>query len=177
MVPDRPGCMKVLEREGVPEHIIVHSALVADVALKIAVELNSRGEKLDLALLEAGALLHDLMKLHTINHGGNHALLGGDRVARLGFPELTPLVAGHVDLGEWDASGPVTETELVNYADKRVCHTRIVSLGERFEDLIARYGKTSGAVEKITQNQHTLSSLEKKIFKVLGLEPEKLDIG
>lgn len=176
MIPDRGECGKILEREGVPEHIRLHSELVASVALKLAGRLNLHGQTIDLELLEAGALLHDISKMTSIRNGGDHARLGGERVAELGCPELAPLIARHVDLGEWDEKGPVTEVELVNYSDKRVKHTTVVSLHERFEDLINRYGHTQWSREIITRHRDTLFDLERKIFAFLKTDPEDLEL-
>lgn len=172
MIPDKALCLDVLAKESVPEHIRVHSMMVADVALKIAAALNAKGHKIDLALLEAGALLHDVMKMKSIESGGNHATQGGERVAELGFAELSPLVARHVDLGEWEPNGPVTEVELVNYSDKRVRHTEVVTLDERFVDLVERYGKSEKAVGRIKEHWEVVSRVEAKIFGVLGIGPE-----
>lgn len=172
MVPDRALCMEVLASENVPEHIVAHSSQVAEVAVKVATALNFRGQSIDVALLEAGALLHDISKMRTIELGGDHAALGGDRVEELGFPELSAIVARHVNLGEWDAFGPVTEVELVNYADKRVRHVEVVSLDDRFHDLVARYGSSEKRAEIIRNHWLTLKKVEEKIFRILETSPE-----
>lgn len=173
MVPDRAACLKALSEDRVPPHIIAHSVKVAEVALRIALALNrAAGEALDLALLEAGALLHDVKKPHTIQNGGDHALLGGERATELGFAELAPLIARHVDLGEWSTEGPVTESELLNYADKRIRHEELVSLDERFADLLERYGKHERARERIRLHWDTMRAVERKIFSRLPFGPE-----
>ena len=59
-------------------HIVRHSQIVTDVALLIAHELNSVGEHLDVALVEAGALLHDITKTVSIQTKENHAKTGGE---------------------------------------------------------------------------------------------------
>lgn len=174
MIPDRSECLKILEQEKVPAHIVAHSELVARVAAAVGALLLEKGQPLDPGLLLAGALLHDISKMRTIENGGNHALLGGERVAELGYPELSPLVARHVDLGEWDRHGPVTEAELVNYADKRVKHSEVVPLRERFDDLLTRYGKTDFARERISAHRETLLLVEEKIVAILGDDSHKL---
>lgn len=176
MVPGRSECGQILESEGVPDHIRLHSEIVARVALTLAAILNRCGQSIDMELLEAGALLHDISKMTSITNGGDHARMGGERVVELGCPELKPIIARHVDLGEWDENGPVTEVELVNYSDKRVMHTTIVSLEERFDDLINRYGHTQWARERITSHRTVLINLEQKIFSRLGTSPEDLEL-
>jgi hypothetical protein len=68
----------------------------------------------------------------------------------------------------------ITEEEIVNYADKRVQHDRIVSLEERFSDLMDRYGKGQKASEQMEQLRKATFEIENKIFSVLGTDPSDL---
>ena len=174
VIPNREQCIAQMQREQMPEHIRAHSEQVARLALWLAQELEAVGQGVDRALLEAGALLHDIRKIQTIQEGGDHARLGGQWAVEVGYEELAPLIERHVNLGDWDPEGPITEIELVNYADKRVCHTEVVSLGERFEDLLERYGKTEGARQRIRAHWETVQALETKIFSRLHVAPDKL---
>jgi HD superfamily phosphodiesterase len=47
---------------GMLENIVAHSLEVARVALILSIELNKKGQKIDLGLVEAASLLHDLTK-------------------------------------------------------------------------------------------------------------------
>ena len=132
------------------------------------------GEALDLSMVEAGALLHDVRKFHTIQFGGNHGLLGGEAVREFGYPQLAPMVERHVNLGVWDPDGPVTEVELINYADKRVRHTQTVSVQTRFDDLVARYATTEEARERIEEQRRIMLALEYKIYRQLPFGPEDM---
>jgi uncharacterized protein len=175
MVPDREECLRLLSRQGVPDHIVAHSAEVARIAVVLARALVSvPGEGVSLPLVEAGALLHDIDKMTSIRDGGDHCALGAATMERLGLPQIAPLVARHVNLGLWDPEGPVTEAELVNYADKRVRHTEMVSLSERFEDLMARYGHTAEARARIESHRRTMFELERKIFSRLPFGPQEI---
>jgi hypothetical protein len=68
----------------------------------------------------------------------------------------------------------VSEEEVVNYADKRVQHDRIVSLRERFADLKERYGKSQSSFERLDDLEKATFELEKKIFSILEIEPADL---
>jgi hypothetical protein len=69
----------------------------------------------------------------------------------------------------------VSGAELVNYADKRVLYVRVVSLPERFRDLIARYGRgRTDLEERIRRNWATMEAVEAKIFGRLAFGPEDL---
>jgi hypothetical protein len=70
---------------------------------------------------------------------------------------------------------PVSPEEIVNYADKRVLHENIVTLGERFQDLIHRYGSyTPEACCRLIILEKQSHQLEKKIFSVIDFSPEDL---
>jgi len=77
------------------------------------------------------------------------------------------------------------EEKIVYYADKRVLHDKFVTLGERIEDGRKRYGEeksnakqASGLVvkkEKAEKIYRMIYILEKEIFDILGINPEKLN--
>jgi hypothetical protein len=84
------------------------------------------------------------------------------------------IVAEHVVLsGEKDQSR-VSEEEIVNYADKRVQHDRIVSLHERFRDLKDRYGQNERSLGLLDALEQATSKVERKIFSYLKIAPEDL---
>jgi hypothetical protein len=68
----------------------------------------------------------------------------------------------------------VSEEEIVNYADKRVMHDRIVPLEERFSDLKARYGQDQKAVDYLERLQKEIYGIENKIFSILQIDPNDL---
>ena len=78
MIPTREQCLAILNKHEVPDNIISHSKIVADISLKIAEMLIEKGHKVNLKLVEAGALLHDIDKMATIQ-GGKH----GEESARI----------------------------------------------------------------------------------------------
>ena len=61
----------------------------------------------------------------------------------MGYERVGEVVAQHIWLCKEGDPSSVSEEEIVNYADKRVMHDRIVSLEERFSDLKERYGRKS----------------------------------
>jgi len=69
----------------------------------------------------------------------------------------------------------MTEALLVNYADKRVRHASIVTLSERFEDLLRRYGSTAERREMISRLHDETLEIESFIFKKLDIGPASLD--
>ena len=157
-------------------HIVRHSQLVTRVALLIARKLNGVGYQLDLALVEAGALLHDITKTVSIETRENHALTGGELLASLGYPAVADIVRQHIrlDSGLFHPDG-VTEAEVVNYADKRVKHEEVVGIEDRFEDVWQRYvNKFPGLEARFEQVRHETRLVEKKIFSKIDISPEEI---
>jgi uncharacterized protein len=177
MVPDPGTCREILHRFGVPEHIRRHSEQVARVARSLAAALGRAGEPVDGLLVEAGALLHDIAKAASLVSNADHALEGGRILRGLGYPKVAELVERHVKLGAWETEGRVTEAELLNYSDKRVRHDEVVTLSERFEDLLVRWGAgDEGACARIRADWKIAAALEVKIFAKLPFPPEAMDL-
>lgn len=171
MIPTPKQCLLILKNHQVPEHIIRHSQIVYQIALYLGRELNKNGEKLNLPLIAAGALLHDIAKMGE----DDHSRAGAEILIRLGYPEIAEIVRQHVILDDPKIE-KINEPAVVHYADKRVKHTTIVSLAERFDDLRWRYGKTPEALAWLNQLQKTTSNIEKRIFQRIGGDPQSISL-
>ncbi len=174
MIPTREECLKLIRDSGMLDHIVDHSLKVAEVALFISKELNRRGHSIDLALVEAAALLHDFTKTECLKTKEDHALTGSKVLAEMGFGRVGAVVREHIHLSKKTNPFRVSEEEIVNYADKRVKHDRVVTLEERFEDLRERYGKNPQAIELLENLKRSTLEIEKKIFSILDIEPNEL---
>jgi putative nucleotidyltransferase with HDIG domain len=156
--------------------IIRHSELVAQVALYIGTRLNDEGMKLNLPLVQAGALLHDIAKTICLETSGNHAEEGGALLVSLGYPSVASIVRQHIRMDEGAIDETIiTEIELVNYSDKRVKHEEVVDLEERFRDIHERYkGKFPGLEQALEQVLKETIFIEEKIFSLLEITPEDI---
>ncbi|MEA3385125.1 MAG: HD domain-containing protein [Thermodesulfobacteriota bacterium] len=172
---DREKCMALLQEYRVPEHIVSHSLRVAQVGMFISAYLKMAGEDLDVGLVEAGGLLHDITKMDSIHTKQNHALSAFRLLDSLGYHAVADIARQHVRLDRSIRYAPITEALLVNYADKRVKHTSIVTLSERFEDLLIRYGTTSERKEMIRKLHVEIEENEFLIFTKLNIEPARLN--
>lgn len=168
--------MELIQRYEMLPNIFRHSQLVTDVALLIARELNSVGEQLDLALVEAGALLHDITKTMSIQTTENHAKTGSEVLASLGYVAVANIVRQHICLDSASSDlDAVTEAELVNYSDKRVKHEEVVDIEDRFQDVLERYvTKFPDLQDRFKQVQHETQLLEQKIFSKINISPEQI---
>jgi len=174
VIPTRRRCLDLMKQAKMPEHIQKHSLVVAEIAVYLGGLLYQNCTCLNLPLLEAGALLHDIAKDRALATGERHEKVGAKMVEDWGYPLLSPIVKEHVVLDRTVLHGPITESLLVNYADKRVKHDQIVSLGDRFFDLIDRYAKTEEHRAWLLEKFHLYGLLESKIFEHLTLNPNDL---
>ena len=152
-----------------------HSYRVCQVALFLAGELGRKGAGLNLPLVLAASLLHDITKTRSLETRENHAETAGDLLLTLGYPEVSEIVRYHIRFRPEPVPGPIREVHVVNYADKRVLHTRVVPLQERFSDLEARYGVTDAVRDRIEQTKADLLGLERRLFAQLDFLPSRLE--
>jgi putative nucleotidyltransferase with HDIG domain len=154
-----------------PEHIREHSRQVADVAGQLADLAHQQGLPVDKQLLRAAALLHDLGKAYALRYEGDHCQLGAAWVMDLtGNPALAQAVMHHVSWpGAIDPDRHPIPIILV-YCDKRVKHDRIVSLEERYRDLLERYGLDAPSRAAIEQSQAEVKAIEKALSERLKVD-------
>jgi uncharacterized protein len=175
-IPDTARCHELMERYQMPQHIREHCTVVCQASLALAKELNANGETLALDEIEAASLLHDITKSNSIHTRENHAKTAAHLLHALGYVRIAVIVNAHVSALPIDAHGRITEEEVVNYADKRVQHTALVSLDQRFADLMSRYGRDEKSANYILQLKAQTRTIEDKIFSRLHLFPADLSM-
>jgi uncharacterized protein len=176
-IPSVDQCNKLLKRYRVPHHIVLHSEVVCKVAVFLAEELNEQGEHLSIREIQAAALLHDMTKMEGIKTHQDHAKTAGRLLAELGFIRIGRIVAEHIELRHGRNSPPLSEEEIINYSDKRVMHTKLVTLAERFADLRERYGlkgMDEKAIQRILALENETYDLERRIFVKLDFTAQEL---
>jgi uncharacterized protein len=130
-LPSREQANLLLRKYKCPPKVIRHCEAVAQLATETAHQLQKRGVKINVELVEAGALLHDLgrSKTHTVDH----AIEGAKIAEAEGLPkDLVDVIKRHLGGGitaqeaaafGWpkDSYAPVTlEDKVVSYADKLI---------------------------------------------------------
>ena len=161
-IPSQEECYELMAKYCMLPNIIEHSLQVMRVSLVITDNLKS-GVYVNRNMVIAAALLHDITKTRALETRERHDQSGGELLRELGFASVSEIVEQHVILLDFNPLGKLEEREIINYADKRVMHDRIVSLAERAEDLIQRYGITEEIKSLIQQNVRNAYAVEKKI--------------
>lgn len=140
---------------GTPHHKIYHSMVIADLALAIAgVVEKVEAVKVDHAMIEAGALLHDVGISQTKDDlSPQHCMLGANIVRMAGYPEgvarcvemhdlggFTPEVVRELDLqptiGKSDTLPETWEEKIVACADLVISYEGEYGL-DMWNDLVA----------------------------------------
>jgi len=128
--------------------------------MRLAEAFRRRGYHVDLPLVEAGAILHDLGRSKT--HGTEHGAVGGGIARRLGLPEeIARIVERHVGAGlsreearklgiPDGAYTPETlEEKIVTYADKLVEGDHEVDIQVTIDHFADELGADHPAVERL----------------------------
>jgi putative nucleotidyltransferase with HDIG domain len=173
-IPTQEQCFLLMCRMKMMDHIVVHSMQVCRVAAYLAEHLNSERNRFNPDLIRAAALLHDITKTRSFKTEENHALTGGQFLSEQGYPEVGELVRQHVRLDAYPDPVTLGEAELINYADKRVLHDKIVGLDNRLDYILERYGQTPEHRDQIRWLWDKTLALENKIFSDLAVTPPDL---
>lgn len=177
MIPSRKKCLDLLKKYQVPNNILSHTFQVNRVAVFLAKKLKERGEKVNLKLVDAASLLHDLDKHMTLDEKHGHGKKAGEILEKLGYKEVADIVRKHITTSILKDPPKTLEEKLVYYADMRVLRDKIVSLEERFQYLRERYGKLSPKVMKeINQAEPIVKELEKEILSKAEVSSELKEI-
>ncbi|MFW9945709.1 MAG: HDIG domain-containing metalloprotein [Promethearchaeota archaeon] len=167
-LPSREFAFDLLKKMKVPYHVRRHSLKVAEKALDIAEKITK--VKINLDLIEIGALLHDIGRSKT--HGFKHALIGGKILRERGFPEeLARICETHI-LGGLDKEDAKAvglpekyflpnsiEEKIICLADKHMAGTREVSIEQRFKKWFLKYGKT----KILLKSRKRIENIQKEI--------------
>lgn len=173
-IPSRQMCLGLIRQMNMLDHIVVHSFQVCRVAIYLADHLEPGPRRLNRNLVQAAALLHDITKTRSFTTRENHALTGAQCLNEMGYPEVGHIIEQHVRLDSYPDSDFPTEAELVNYADKRVLHDRIVSLNVRMEYILEKYASGAEYRERLLWLWKKTEELESKLFSYVSFKPEDL---
>jgi hypothetical protein len=118
--------------------------------------------------------LHDITKSRSFRTGENHAQTGGQYLSALGYGTVADIVRQHVVLDDYVGQATPSEAEVINYADKRVLHDRIVSLDERMAYILDRYADNPNRRWLLKHLWRQTEHLEQRLFAHLSFKPLQL---
>lgn len=172
ILPDRDFALDLLKRLKVPLSVRRHSEKVADKAIEIALKIKKA--KIDINLIEIGALLHDIGRVKT--HSFKHAVIGGKLLKQRGFSDKlariceTHILGGldkedakNVGLPEKNYLPSSLEEKIICLADKHMAGTREVSIHERFNRWFSKYGKS----KILLKSKKRIEKIQKEIEELM----------
>jgi uncharacterized protein len=140
------------------------------VAVKLANRLKEKGYNVNLKLVEAGALLHDVGRSQT--HDVDHAAVGAMIARNLGLSEsVVRIIERHIgagipenearDLGlpEGVYTPETLEEKIVSYADKLISGRKEVDISVTIGDFAERLGWNHPAIERLHKLQNEMENL------------------
>jgi CTP:molybdopterin cytidylyltransferase MocA len=140
--PDPEQCRALLNKYQTPEDILRHGTQVAELARRIAVLLEQKGLSINIDLLTAACMLHDIRREEP-----NHADAGGRLLMKEGYPDAALIVQTHMELPDGDEVG-AEERSILYLADKLVRNGEIVPLRVTFEKMAQRFADDPAAAAK-----------------------------
>lgn len=162
-IPTYAECLAILNKHQVDSRVSRHGQAVAAVGSSLATLLNRVGLNLDLDLVVAGGLVHDLAKGKP-----NHPKRGERLIACMGFTALSSIVASHMDL-EFQADYVIDEAAVVFLADKLVQGDRRVSLVERFSPALEKFSGSHEIVDSVVSRMRTAEAIRDRVLNLLGI--------
>lgn len=134
--PDEEDCQELLERFQTPEPVRRHCEKVREKALEIGRALEQSGLSLDMRLIGAAALLHDIARARP-----GHQQEGARILEREGYPQTARIILVHHDMDDLLNKEKPDEADVVYLADKLVEGEKDVTLDQRFAGKLQRYAQ------------------------------------
>ena len=167
-LPSREQAIAILQKNQCPPKVIEHCQAVAALALELAKQIEAKNHKINLQLVEIGALLHDIgrSKTHTVDH----AIVGAKLAEKVNLPQpVVSIIKRHVGAGitaeeaQWlgwpeDNYIPQTiEEKIVSYADKLIDNSKRIPVEVTIKQL--RSEKMDDAAERVRKLHEEITSL------------------
>ena len=171
-LPNREQAIKILQKNKCSPEVIVHCQAVTELALELAEEFKTKKYLIDVALIEAGALLHDLGRSKT--HSVNHAIEGMQLAQAEGLPDaVICIIKRHVGAGisteeaeqlNWPKDKYIPQTleeKIVCYADKCISGNKRIPVettikqlqDQKLEDAAKRVRKLYNEITELLEGQ------------------------
>lgn len=172
LLPTRAEALQLLNDANCASHVLRHCRAVATVAVRIAQEIAKQGHSVDIDLVQAGALLHDIGR--GVTHSIDHGVAGVIIAQSFGLaPSLIRIIERHIGSGITSTEAqrlelpiknylPISvEEKIVTYADKLIEGAREMGYEEAFHKFHQELGGFLGstAIARFQQLHTELSRL------------------
>ncbi|HZK01618.1 MAG TPA: HD domain-containing protein [Anaerovoracaceae bacterium] len=169
VIPSKKTCMELLNSYGTPPHVIRHCIAVSRTALRIAEALNEKGGNLNLSLLEAACLLHDIARVEE-----NHGVKGAIVLEKCGYRQVAKLVKSHMFYATDPNKEIITEQDLLCLADRMVKEDKYVGLDVRMRFVLDKLTSLGVSTDRVRHRMAETQSLRDRIEKIIGIPIDTL---
>ena len=158
-VPTRQECEILLNTTfAIEKGLYNHSHMVTRLALLMGTALNEAGCCLDLDLISAAALLHDIAK-----GTPQHARTAGQILREMGYPRVADIVAAHVDIAIHEGQ-EIDESQVVYLSDKMAQGEQYVAdFKPRFEAKLGQFSHAPEIQRNITGRLENALTIQRRV--------------
>lgn len=167
--PGREECLKILIDNDTPSHVIKHCEKVAEIAVKIGIALNDSGFKLNIQLIQAAGLIHDVARAED-----QHWVAGAKLAEELGFFEEASIINEHMTYNTDLSLDTLEEIDIVCLADRMVKEDQYVGLESRMQYILDKFQGNKEASKRITEKLNDNKILIQRIEEKIGAKIDSL---
>lgn len=165
MIPSQPEIDELWDKYNLPQRKRHHSRLIAHVCEYLASRLNTNGESVNIPLLRAGALLHDIDKAIPRRDGEVHPQTGVRVLRGEGMEDIADLIRHHsVHFILDPATAPRTWEEKVLFVADKMVKDDVIGVERRF-DLWFAEGLPHDAQAMLRAALPKVKRLAQEVFK------------
>lgn len=163
--PDRQQCQQYLKEYNTPDHVIGHCNAVADTAYKIGKALNQHGYNLDLQLILAAGLVHDIARVED-----EHWNRGAEFMEKRGYHQEADIIRVHMHYSVFNPVDRINETDLICLADRLVLEDQYAGVDKRMDYILQKAQKAGhpGAEEAIMKKKEETKRFINEIESVIN---------
>lgn len=163
---------KLYKKWNTPDRVKAHCKAVSDVGVKLAEELNKHGYSLDLELIKAAGLIHDVARIYE-----NHDEIGYRILVELGYEDEAAIVRVHMKYPKFNDVEHLDECDIVCLADRVVKEDKYVGLDERIDYIIHKIPDGNPeVVERILSKKEDTRKILEQIAQIIGKTLDELFI-
>ncbi|NLT47153.1 MAG: HD domain-containing protein [Clostridiales bacterium] len=169
LIPSEETCMELLKTYGTPPHVVRHCIAVKETAMRMAKALNENGENLDLSLVQAAALLHDIARTEE-----NHGVKGAIIAEKHGYHQVAKMIKCHMFYATNPYKNNINEQDLLCLADRMVKENKYVGLDNRMQYVLDKLIAAGIDTERVRHRMEENRLIKERIEKTIGKSIDEL---
>ncbi len=177
--PDYNACLSLLTNEGASTGVVKHVKAVHSFSVIIGNMLIKKGYEVNMALLEAGALLHDIGRSKT--HDLSHAVEGCKIAERIGLSDdIISIIQNHIGAGVTKEEAvamdlPARDFIPLSLEEKIVAAADNLALGDRLQTI--QQHERNMRCQGVIEGAKRCVALHSELSQMCGIDIDELLAG